>query len=94
MPELLLSLNLLTSWTLHILYSISHWQLRILVPPLDFSAPKKIVTGGGDCPPAPPEPPRHYRGNIKHAVPVGWYYNAIRDPGNCDFKKLRSRIQY
>ena len=32
MPELLLSLNLLKSWTLHILYGISHWQLRILGP--------------------------------------------------------------
>ena len=32
MPELLLSLNLLTSWTLHISYNISHWQLRILAP--------------------------------------------------------------
>ena len=43
MPELLLSLNLLKSWTLHILYyNISYWQ-RISAPPLfDFSAPKKF----------------------------------------------------
>ena len=40
------TLNLSTNSTLHILYNISHWQLRILAPPLDFSAPKKIVTGG------------------------------------------------
>ena len=46
MPELLLSLNLLTSWILHILYHISHWQLRILESPLDFSAPKKLSLGG------------------------------------------------
>ena len=45
MPELLLSLNLLTNWTLHILYNVSHWQLRILAPPLDFSAPKKLSLG-------------------------------------------------
>ena len=32
MLELLLYLNLFTSWTLHILCSISHWQLRILAP--------------------------------------------------------------
>ena len=38
MPELLLSL----SWTLHILCNISHWQLRILAPLLDFGVPKKL----------------------------------------------------
>ena len=47
MSELLPSLNLLTSWTLHILYSISDWQLRILAPPLDFSAPKNCHREGG-----------------------------------------------
>ena len=53
MPELLLSLNLSTNWILHILYSISHWQLQILAPPLDFSPPKSCHWGGGgDCPPA------------------------------------------
>ena len=40
------TLNLLTSWTLHILYNISHWQLRILAsPPSAFSAPKKLSLG-------------------------------------------------
>ena len=47
MPELLLSLNLFRSWTLHILYNISHWQLRILGPPLDFGTPKNCHWGGG-----------------------------------------------
>ena len=51
MPELLLSLILLKSWTLRILYNISHWQLGILAPPLDFSAPKKLSLGGGHVPP-------------------------------------------
>ena len=50
------TLNLLTSWTLHILYNISHWQLRILAPPLDFSAPKKLSLGGATA----PRPPRHW----------------------------------
>ena len=45
MSELLISLNLLTGWTLHILFNISHWQLRILAPPLDFSVPKKLSLG-------------------------------------------------
>ena len=41
---------------LHTLYNISHWQLRILAAPLDFSAPKKLSLGD-DCPsPAPPAP--------------------------------------
>ena len=44
------TLNLLTSWTLHILQDISHWQLQILGPPLDFSTPKKLSLGG-PCPP-------------------------------------------
>ena len=30
---------------LHILYNISHWQLRILSPPLDFSTLKKLSLG-------------------------------------------------
>ena len=47
MPELLI--NLLTSWTLHILYNTSHWQLRIL----DFGAPKKLSLGGGGSRPCP-----------------------------------------
>ena len=50
------TLNLLTSWTLHILQDISHWQLRILAPPLDFSAPKKSSLGG----PVAPLPPSHH----------------------------------
>ena len=39
------TLSLLTSWTLHILYNISHWQLRILAPHLDFNSPKKLSLG-------------------------------------------------
>ena len=42
-------LNLLTNWPLHTLYNISHWQLRILVPPLDFSTPKRLSLVG-HCP--------------------------------------------
>ena len=61
MPELLISLNLLTSWTLHILYYISHWQLRILAPPLDFRAPKKLSLGGR-LPPCPPLSSHHATG--------------------------------
>ena len=56
MPELLLSLILLKSWTLRILYNVSHWQLQILAPPLDFSAPKKLSLGGH----VPPLPPGHH----------------------------------
>ena len=38
------TLNLLINWTLHILYNISCWHLRILAP-LDFGAPKKLSLG-------------------------------------------------
>ena len=62
MPELLLSLNLLTSWTLHILYNISHWQLQILAPLLEFSVPKKMCHWG-DCPP-PCSPGHHATGHL------------------------------
>ena len=44
MPELLLSLNLLTSWTLVI---------------ANFSAPKKLSRGGGGGRATAPRPPRH-----------------------------------
>ena len=62
------TLNLLTSWILHILYNISHWQLWILAPPSDFSARKRIVTGG-PLPPCPPPPPGH------HATGKEWWAN-------------------
>ena len=61
MPELLLSLNLLTSWTLHILYNMSHWQLRILSPPpppLDVKNCHCGATAPIHSP--PPRPPRHW----------------------------------
>ena len=65
------TLNLLTSWTLHILYNISHWQLRILEPPLDFSAPKKLSLGALPHPPTP-RPPRHWNTSRRRVFSVNF----------------------